>query len=97
MCDTSLYLNDIGVLRVLMNRPYWKHWQVLAHLTNLTQEDVQSFVNTKLLSNLTLLCLAHGNIDQKTVSICVLYILCSPVGFDACLLNDNFVLIEQQT
>ncbi len=37
-------------------------------MVNLTRDDVQLFATSVLLSNMSLLCLAHGNINITTVS-----------------------------
>ena len=48
-----------------MERPYWKHWQLLASVTSLNVSQVVSSVSDALFSNSTLLCLAHGNLNAS--------------------------------
>ena len=59
-----------------MERPYWKNDQVFHHMENLTVDDIESFALSELLDNLTLLCFAHGNVDEKSVrqSVCRVFV-----------------------
>ena len=62
------HLPVIILCSVVMERPYWKNWQVLAELREITIEDVITHATTDLFSDATVLCFAHGNLNESQVS-----------------------------
>ena len=54
--------------RVVLKQPYWRHWELLSEVKKLDLEEIVSFANN-LLSNVTFLCFAHGNVNQSKVSV----------------------------
>ena len=51
-----------------MERPYWTNEQLIAELEGLEHTDVVDFGLRQILNNATLMCFAHGNVDQQNVS-----------------------------
>ena len=58
----------LPICSVVLERPYWTHEKVLSAMQNLSLTDVLNFANTTLLRNVSVSCLAHGNVDNATVS-----------------------------
>ena len=58
-------------IRVVMERPYWRNEAVLTELRGLNLTRLVDFGIDRLVhatgSGVTLLCLAHGNINATTV------------------------------
>jgi len=48
---------------VVLEQPYWRHWELLSEMAGLDLDQIVHFADT-LLSDITLLCFAHGNLDQ---------------------------------
>ena len=61
-------LRGFSLCRVVLERPYWRHWELLSEVKKLGLEEIESFANN-LLSNINLLCFAHGNVNQSKVSV----------------------------
>lgn len=51
-----------------MERPFWTNEQVLSEMVDLCLDDVLTFASDILLRNLSVTCLAHGNVDNTIVS-----------------------------
>jgi len=62
---------DVSSLhRVVLEQPYWRHWELLSEVEGLDLDQLVHFADS-LLSDITLLCFAHGNLDQSQVSCCL--------------------------
>ena len=66
--STSYIVRGFFLCRVVLERPYWRHWELLSEVKKLGLEEISSFANN-LLSNINLLCFAHGNVNQSKVSV----------------------------
>ena len=51
---------------VVLERPFWRHWELLSEMESLELDQIAQFSDT-LLSDITLLCFAHGNLNQSQV------------------------------
>ena len=65
---TFWVLRGFSLCRVVLERPYWRHWELLSEVKKLGLEEIEPFANN-LLSNINLLCFAHGNVNQSKVSV----------------------------
>ena len=63
-----LVLRGFSLHSVVLEQPYWRHWELLSEVKKLDFEEIVSFANN-LLSNATMLCFAHGNVNQIMVSV----------------------------
>ena len=54
---------------VVLERPYFKYWQLLAELANVTLDDVLRHATEHLFADTSLLCLLHGNLNASQVHI----------------------------
>ena len=64
-----------------MDRPRWKHWQLIDELlnTSVTPELLFNHMQSLLMKGSTLLCFAHGNVGKSEVQCTVsmyMYITC---------------------
>ncbi len=50
-----------------MDRPYWKHWQLLKEVESLTLDDVLDHAREHLFTNATVLCFTEGNLKKEEV------------------------------
>ena len=63
-----MFLLDLH--RVVLEQPYWRHWELLSEMEGLELDQIVQFADN-LLSDITLLCFAHGNLHQSQVSCCL--------------------------
>ena len=57
----------ISLYSVVMERPFWTNEQIIAEMEDLTLSSVLDFAHHKLLTQLSVTCLAHGHVDSDVV------------------------------
>ena len=68
-----------------MERPYWKKDQLLEELRNVSVDDLLVH-GVSLLQNSSVLCFAHGNLNQSMVTLMYMYTyVCMCMHFCQCV------------